>query len=84
MPSTTLSDAALTLLKRRLDGEAKVTDENRPAYRELAAAGIMYPMHTFAKGSESAYRFTQDGWHCRFEFLRRRSFASFGVDRKRS
>ena len=61
MPDT-LSDAALALLKRRFAGErVAVTDETRPLYHELAAAGLMMPLHTFALGPNSAYRLTDAG-----------------------
>jgi hypothetical protein len=50
-------DGALALLRRNLTGpQILVTDENRAAYRELAGAGLMIPLHTFAHGDESAYR----------------------------
>jgi hypothetical protein len=63
-----LSEAALALLRLRLSGEeTEITDGNRAAYRELAAAGVMISVHTFAKGDESAYRFTEEGWARRFE-----------------
>ena len=63
MISTTLSEAAAALLQRRLSGDrVEVTDETRPAYRELAEAGIMVAGHTFQLGRESAYRFTPEGW----------------------
>ncbi len=66
----TLSESALALLRSRLAGRAvDVTDETRPAYRELAAMGLMIPLHTFAKGRESAYRFTEEGWGRREDFL---------------
>jgi hypothetical protein len=56
----TLSGAACDLLRRRLAGErVDVTDETRPLYRELAAAGKMIPLHTFAGGPNSAYRLSE-------------------------
>jgi hypothetical protein len=63
MPSTiTLSEAAADLLKRNLSGpQILVNDENRAAYRELARAGLMIPLHTFAHGDEGAYRLTEAG-----------------------
>jgi hypothetical protein len=65
-----LSEAADALLRLRFDHQpVEVTDETRPAYRELAAAGIMIPLHTFTKGRESAYRFTEAGWALRDESL---------------
>jgi hypothetical protein len=61
MPTTALSDAALTLLFDCLEGPVPVTGENRQAYGELEEAGIMYPLHT-PKGRNTAYRFTESGW----------------------
>ena len=60
MPETiTLSESARALLHRRLaGGRVEVTDETRPLYRELVAAGLMMPLHTFALGRDSAYRLT--------------------------
>jgi hypothetical protein len=63
-----LSHAARELLRRRLAGDQDVTDANRPLYRELAAARIMVPCHTFIGGWESAFKFTYWGWKRRFEF----------------
>jgi hypothetical protein len=52
-----LSESATALLGRRLSGErVDVTDENRPAYRELAAAGYVIPLHTFSRGPEGHFR----------------------------
>ncbi len=63
-----LSAAARELLRRRMAGDREVTDANRPLYRELVAARIMIPVHSFIGGSESAYHFTYWGWNRRFEF----------------
>jgi len=63
-----LSDAARDVLKRRLAGDEEVTEQNRPAYRELARAGIMFPVSTFVGGPESLYKFTWQGWERRYEF----------------
>jgi hypothetical protein len=58
--SIQLSDAALVLLRTRLAGEwVGVTDDNRPIYRELVAAGLMYPVSTFLHGKEGYYRPTE-------------------------
>ena len=39
------------LLRRRLAGEwVDVTDGTRPLYRELVGAGMMIPLHSFARG----------------------------------
>jgi hypothetical protein len=65
-----LSDAARALLGRIATGErVEITGGNRPAFRELAEARIIYLMHTFAGGAESGYRFTLLGWEQRFEIL---------------
>jgi hypothetical protein len=59
METTTLSEAALVLLRRRLAREwVEVDEETRPLYRELVEAGLMIPLHTFALGPNSAYRLT--------------------------
>lgn len=66
----TLSEIALALLRRRLAGERiPGTLETRPAYRELVAAGIMYPVSTFARGPEAVFRFTEEGWNRREEWI---------------
>ena len=60
--SVHLTEPALALLRRRLGRErVPVTDETRPAYRELAEAGLMAPLHTMTGGDESAYRLTEAG-----------------------
>jgi hypothetical protein len=66
--ASSLSEAARELLRRRLGGDRDVTDTNRPFYRELVAARIMMPIHSFIGGSESAFEFTYWGWRRRFEF----------------
>jgi hypothetical protein len=67
-----LSETARVLLRRLVERGARVAVmvETRPAYRELAAAGIVTPVSTFAHGPESEYRFTSQGWERRFEWLR--------------
>jgi hypothetical protein len=56
---TRLSVAALKLLRHYLATEDnRVDDFSRETYRELAAAGLMIPLHT-PLGRESAYRMTQ-------------------------
>ena len=61
MQTIALSEAALDLLRRNMQGQQiLVDDENREAYRELARAGLMIPLHT-PLGRESAFRMTQDG-----------------------
>ncbi len=66
MNTTTLSAEALSLLRRRWAGEwVAVTEDNKPFHRELAAAGLMYPLSGFAHGPESNFRFTEAGWSLR-------------------
>jgi hypothetical protein len=66
--ASNLSDSAKKLLRRIACGErVEVTPANRCVFRELAAARIIYLMHTFAKGDESGYRFTYWGYKQRFE-----------------
>jgi hypothetical protein len=61
MQTLSLTEAARALLKRNMAGtQILVNDENREAYRELARAGLMEPLHT-PLGRESAYRMTQEG-----------------------
>ena len=70
MSPITLSVEALALLRRRLtQGDRRVDDSNREAYRELARAGIMCPVSGRTTGPESHYRFTAKGWRRRGEFL---------------
>ncbi len=65
-----LSKAAMALLRRIVSSERiEITAGNRPAFRELAEARIIYLMNTFAGGAESGYRFTLLGWEQRFEIL---------------
>ena len=57
MHTNDLTDAARSLLHRRLAGEwVGVTEENRPIYRELMAAGLVYPVSTLTHGREGYYR----------------------------
>jgi hypothetical protein len=57
-----LTDAARDLLMRRVAGErVDVTEDTRPLYRELAEAGLMEPLYTFARGPEGHYRLTEAG-----------------------
>jgi len=65
-----LSRAARTTLARYLAGNREVTDANRPAYRELARAGIMMSVGTFTKGDDCIFRFNRQGWERRHEFQR--------------
>jgi hypothetical protein len=63
MPTIALSAEALALLRRHVERDnIRVDDSNREAHRELARAGLMEAVHTFARGRESRYRFTERGW----------------------
>ena len=63
MQTSTLSDAALALLRRYAEsGDIPVDDSNRETCRELAAAGLMVAGHTFTGGREVFYRCTEAGW----------------------
>ena len=70
MPTTTLTEAAASLLCRRLAGETiEVDDENRILYRELADAGLMEPRHSFSRGDDGFYRVTEAGVRMRDAML---------------
>ena len=66
-----LSRAARKTLAGHLAGDKEVTDANREAYRELAGAGIMVSVGTFAKGDDCVFQLTHQGWEHRHEFQRR-------------
>jgi hypothetical protein len=70
MKTASLSPAALALFRLHIErGGIRVDDTNRDAHRELAAAGILYPVSTFARGPEAYFRFTDFGWDRRDEIL---------------
>lgn len=64
-----VSEAALALLRLHLErhGQVKVDDATRPLYRELAGAGVMVAVSTYAGGPESAYRMTRLGFERKAE-----------------
>jgi len=82
MPGTiTLSKDALALLQIHFGGRSlamggpkleslldRSVEETRTAYKELVAAGLMMPLHSFVGGRESLYRLT-DGAKMRKEEL---------------
>jgi hypothetical protein len=70
-----LSPGAFDILERAAEGEDDVNDENRAAYRELATNGFMIAGHTFARGDESLFRFTPEGWERRRSLLNEPSHA---------
>lgn len=68
MQTVTLSEAALALLRSRIEGGSRQVDKsNREAYRELARARIMYPVSGFISGPEYLFHWTDDGWARRLE-----------------
>jgi hypothetical protein len=69
-----LSDSARDILRRRLSGQrVEVTDDTRESYRELAAAGLAEPVHTFRKGRDSHYRLTLAAKQRKTEFFSHRA-----------
>jgi hypothetical protein len=70
MPAAALSSSAIELLRQHIERDGiPVNDGNREAHRELAVAGIMFPVSGFASGAESHYRFTKEGWERRFDWI---------------
>jgi hypothetical protein len=68
MLTVELSDAALAVLRARVEGGSRHVDvSNLEAYRELVRAGIMYPVSGFISGPEYLFRWTNEGWERRFE-----------------
>ncbi len=77
MQSVKLTKAGRDLLRRRANREhVEVTPDNLEAYRELARAGVMYPLSGFMVGPEAVFRFTEEGWNRREELQRSRFAAS--------
>jgi hypothetical protein len=70
MQTVMLSRDAVALLRHRIaTGDGTVTPENRESYRELARAGIMEPVIGFVGGAEANFRFTEEGWQRRADWL---------------
>jgi hypothetical protein len=69
----TLSEAALTLFRLHIERRGQITVDagNRETYRELARAGLMVAVSTYAGGPESAYRLTKDGFERKGELSAR-------------
>ena len=67
----TPSEAALALFRRHVErhGQIRVDEATRPLYRELASAGVMVAVSTYAGGPESAYRVTKLGFDMKAELL---------------
>jgi hypothetical protein len=65
-----LSEAAVALVRQCLKaGRVAVTPENLGLYRELARAGVMYPVSGFVSGPDAIFRFTDEGWARRNEII---------------
>jgi hypothetical protein len=61
-----LSEGAIALLRFKIRGyRSRAEPHSLPAYRELTAAGIIEPM----PGSETDFRFTENGWTRRQQIL---------------
>jgi hypothetical protein len=60
---------ALFRLHIERHGDISVDDSNRETYRELALAGFVRAVSTFAGGPESAYRVTKEGFEQKAELL---------------
>jgi hypothetical protein len=74
MQTIALSEAALALFRRRISGErVEVADDNRALYRELEAAGLMEPRHSFIRGNDGHYRLTEAGAKLRHDVLNGRA-----------
>jgi hypothetical protein len=70
MEAIALSEAAVAVLRSRInDGSREVNESNLEAYRELARAGVMYPVSGFVSGPEYLFRWTDDGWQRRYELI---------------
>lgn len=69
--TTTLSEAALSLLRLHLErhGQVDVDETNREIYRELERAGIVAVGHSFREGRDSIYRLTKEGFERKTELL---------------
>jgi hypothetical protein len=91
-----LSDDALNLLQLHFEGRSlrmgrggtdslpgRTVEETRTAYRELVAAGLMYPVSGFASGPESHYRITEEAWHCRSDLRPQVARLSFSAMARR-
>ncbi len=63
MPTVTLSDAALALLRQHAEqqGSIPVDDSTREPYRESAREGLMTVGHSFTGGRETFYALTETG-----------------------
>ena len=64
------SDTALALRRDRpTTKDNRVNASNPKAYGDLVQAGIMFVVSGFASGPEASFRFTDEGWARRREFV---------------
>ena len=95
MPTEELSEGALALLRLHFSGHSLMmgacnpdslpgytVEETRAAYRELVAAGLMDPLHTFAHGRDSRYRLTLAAVERKAEWLESRPFQPSFIARR--
>ena len=62
MQTITMSETARAVLRLHVEQDnIRIDDSNREAHRELARAGLMEPVHTFALGRESRVPIDQGG-----------------------
>ena len=67
-----LSPAALDLFKRHVElGRTIDIEANRAAYEELARAGLMIVGSSYARGQDSIYSVTKEGFERKAELLAR-------------
>jgi hypothetical protein len=65
-----LSNAALALFRLHVERRRTIDiDTNRETYRELARAGLMVAASSYARGDESIYQLTKEGFERRDELL---------------
>ena len=70
MQTIVLSDAAMAVLRSRVEGGSReVNASNLEAYRELERNGIMYALSGFTSGPEYLFRWTDEGFARRFELI---------------
>jgi hypothetical protein len=67
----TLSESALALFRLHIErrGDVTVDDSNRETYRELARAGLMIVGNSFARGQDSVYHVTREGFERKAQLL---------------
>jgi hypothetical protein len=71
--ASNLSPGAIALFRLHVErhGDIAVDDTTRPAYEELRRAGLVAIGHTFAKGRNSVYKLTKEGFERKAELCGR-------------